>query len=523
MHENREASKASVEQTDRSAKVQSHNADVYAMEESDCRVVPVKQPNKEGKPSAEAVEGRRQPKENDAQSSIQPTQSGVRVSQGLSGVRRVARERKQERFTALLHHVTVSLLRESFDALKKNAAPGVDGVTWLDYEAGLEDRLADLHSRVHRGAYRAQPSRRVYIPKADGRQRPLGIAALEDKIVQQAVVTVLNEIYEADFRGFSYGFRAGRNAHMALDALNAGLQKKRVNWILDADIKGFFDHVSHEWLLKFLGHRVADDRMLRLIQKWLKAGVSEEGEWSDTTVGTPQGAVVSPLLANVYLHYVFDLWVEVWREKVAKGDMIVVRYADDLVAGFQHQADALRFLRDFRERLAKFGLEVHPEKTRLIAFGRFAASDCRKRGKGKPETFAFLGFTHYCGRNSKGHFVVWRRTVSKRMRAKLHAIKQELRRKMHEPVAQVGAWLKRVVDGYFRYHAVPGNLSMLSRFRERICRYWRHVLRRRSQRRKPDWEQLRPIFDRWIPRPRTLHPYPDVRFDARIQGRSRMR
>ena len=329
MHENREASKASVDPADRSAKAQSRTADVYAMEESDCRVVPVKQPNKGGKPSAEAVEGRRQPKENGAQSSIQPTQSGERVSQGLSGVRRVARERKQDRFTALLHHVTVSLLRESFDALKKNAAPGVDGVTWLDYEAGLEDRLADLHSRVHRGAYRAQPSRRVYIPKADGRQRPLGIAALEDKIVQQAVVTVLNEIYEADFRGFSYGFRPGRNAHMALDALNVGLQKKRVSWILDADIKGFFDHVSHEWLLKFIGHRVADNRMLRLIQKWLTAGVSEEGEWSETTLGTPQGAVVSPLLANVYLHYVFDLWAEVWREKVALGDMIIVRYADD--------------------------------------------------------------------------------------------------------------------------------------------------------------------------------------------------
>jgi len=483
----------------------------------------VKQPNKEGQPLAEAVEGRRRPKENDAQSNTLPTQSGERVSQGLSGVRRVARVRKQEQFTALLHHVTISLLRESFEALKKNAAPGVDGVTWREYETGLEDRLNDLHSRVHRGAYRAQPSRRVYIPKADGRQRPLGIAALEDKIVQQAVVTVLNEIYEADFRGFSYGFRPGRNPHQALDALNAGLQKKRVNWVLDADIKGFFDHVSHEWLLKFIEHRVADDRMLRLIQKWLKAGVSEDGEWAETTVGTPQGAVVSPLLANVYLHYVFDLWVEVWREKVAQGDMIVVRYADDLVAGFQHQTDAERFLCDFVGRLAKFGLEIHPEKTRLIEFGRFAASDRQKRGKGKPETFTFLGFTHYCGRNSKGHFVVWRRTATKRMRARLQAIKQELRRKMHESVAQVGAWLKRVVDGYYRYHAVPGNLSVLGRFRERLCRYWRRILRRRSQRRKPDWEQLRPIFDRWLPRPRTLHPYPDVRFDARIQGRSRMR
>jgi RNA-directed DNA polymerase len=523
MHENRETSRASIETVDRSAKAPSRNADMHAMEESDCCVVPMKQPNKEGQPSAEAAEGRWQPKENDAQSNTPPTQRGARVSQGLSGVRRVARERREERFTALLHHVTLNLLRESFDALKKNAAPGVDGVTWREYEMGLEGRLADLHNRVHRGTYRAQPSRRVYIPKADGRQRPLGIAALEDKIVQQAVVTILNEIYEVDFQGFSYGFRPGRNPHQALDALNAGLQKKRVNWVLDADIKGFFDHVNHEWMLKFLGHRVADNRILRLVQKWLKAGVSEDGEWSETTVGTPQGAVVSPLLANVYLHYVIDLWVEVWRKKIARGDVIIVRYADDLVAGFQHRADAERFLRDFRERLAKFGLEVHPEKTRLIEFGRFAASDRRTRGQGKPETFTFLGFTHYCGRNSRGHFVVWRRTAAKRLRAKLLAIKQELRRKMHEPIVLVGAWLKRVVEGYYRYHAVPGNLAVLGRFRERLCRYWRRILRRRSQRRKPDWEQLRPIFDRWLPRPRTLHPYPDVRFDVRIQGRSRMR
>jgi RNA-directed DNA polymerase len=523
MYENRETSRASTKVVDRSAKAPSRNAGVHAMEESDCCVVPMKQLNKEGQPSAEAAEGRRQPKENDAQSNTPPTQRGERVSQGLSGVRRVARERRQERFTALLHHVTVNLLRESFEALKKNAAPGVDGVTWREYETGLEDRLADLHNRVHRGTYRAQPSRRVYIPKADGRQRPLGIAALEDKIVQQAVVTVLKEIYEVDFQGFSYGFRPGRSPHEALDALNAGLQKKRVNWVLDADIKGFFDHVSHEWMLKFLAHRVADNRALRLVQKWLKAGVSEDGEWSETTVGTPQGAVVSPLLANVYLHYVFDLWVEVWRKKIACGDVIIVRYADDLVAGFQHRADAERFLRDFQERLAKFGLELHPEKTRLIEFGRFAASDRQKRGEGKPETFTFLGFTHYCGRNSKGHFVVWRRTSAKRLRAKLLVIKQELRLRMHEPIVLVGAWLKRVVEGYYRYHAVPGNLSVLGRFRDRLCRYWRHILRRRSQRRKPDWEDLRPIFNRWLPRPRTLHPYPDVRFDARIHGKSRMR
>ena len=332
MHENRGTCGAPVNQTGRSAKAQSQTADAYALQESDRCAVPVKQPNKEGQPLAEAAEGRRRPKENDVQSSTSPTQSGERVSQGLSGVRRVARARKQEQFTALLHHVTVNLLRESFDALKKNAAPGVDGVTWREYEMGLEDRLIDLHSRVHRGTYRAQPSRRVYIPKADGRQRPLGIAALEDKIVQQAVVTVLNEICETDFRGFSYGFRPGRSAHQALDALNVGIERKRVNWILDADIRGFFDHLfggyqrtafrkSHEWMMKFVEHRVAGKRILRLIGKWLKAGVSEEGKWSETTAGTPQGAVVSPLLANVYLHYVFDLWVEAWRRKVASGEM----------------------------------------------------------------------------------------------------------------------------------------------------------------------------------------------------------
>jgi group II intron reverse transcriptase/maturase len=288
-----------------------------------------------------------------------------------------------------------------------------------------------------------------------------------------------------------------------------------VNWILDADIRGFFDNMNHEWTMKFVEHRVADNRVLRLIRKWLTAGVSEDGEWSETKVGTPQGAVISPLLANVYLHYVFDLWVEVWREKVAKGDMIVVRYADDLVVGFQHRAEAERFLREFRERLAKFGLEVHPEKTRLIEFGRFAELNRREREQGKPETFTFLGFTHYCGRNSNGSFVVWRRTASKRMRAKLLLLKQELRRKMHEPVGAVGEWLKRVVDGYYRYHAVPGNINLLRRFRDRLCVLWRHALRCRSQQRKPGWDKLRLIFERWIPRPKTLHPYPDVRFDAR--------
>jgi len=513
MHENRETSLASAT-ADRSGNANNHKPDMCAREESDCAVVPMKPPNKEAKGSAEAVEGRALTKENDAEPNTSPTQSGERLYSGLGAVRHVARTRKQERFTALLHHLTVRRLRDGFYALKRNAAPGVDGVTWGDYERGLEDRLKDLHDRVHRGAYRAQPSRRAYIAKTDGRQRPLGIAALEDKIVQQAVVTILNAIYEVDFRGFSYGFRPGRSPHQALDALNAGIQRKRVNWILDADIRGFFDNMDHEWTMKFIAHRVADNRVLRLIRKWLKAGVSEDGEWSETKVGTPQGAVISPLLANAYLHYVFDLWAEAWREKVATGHMIVVRYADDLVVGFQHRAEAERFLRQFQERLAKFGLEIHPEKTRLIEFGRFAVVNRKQRAAGKPETFTFLGFTHYCGTNSKGHFVVWRRTAAKRMRAKLQAIKQELRRKMHESVSVVGEWLKRVVEGYYRYHAVPGNIMVLGRFRDRLCRLWRQVLRRRSQRRRPDWDQLRPNFERWIPRPRIVHPYPDVRFDA---------
>ena len=421
MHENREISSTPwSDEQGRSAKVINRTADTHVLAKSDCAVVPVNPPNKGGKPSAEAGEGRAQTKENIVQSHMHPTQSGKRMSQGLDGVRKAARERKQERFTALLHHLSVELLRDSFYALQRKASPGIDGVTWAEYETGLEDRLVDLRSQVHRGAYRAKPSRRVFIPKADGRQRPLGVAALEDKIVQPAVVAILNQIYEVDFKGFSYGFRPGRSPHQALDALTVGIQRKRVNWVLDADIRGYFDNLSHEWTMKFIEHRVADRRILRLIRKWLKAGVSEDGQWSETKLGTPQGAVASPLLANVYLHYLFDLWADVWRRKVAKGDVVVVRYADDLVVGFQRRADAERFLKEFRERLAKFGLELHPDKTRLIEFGRFAARDRKQRGEGKPETFTFLGFTHYCGqRHKSGTFTVWRITAKARMVAKL--------------------------------------------------------------------------------------------------------
>ena len=489
-------------------------ARTHVSEESDSGTVPMNHSNQDGKPSAENAEGRPLIKENTHQSCTHPTQSGARVSQGLAGVRKAARERKEMKFTALLHHLTVDLLRKSFYALKRKAAPGVDGTTWRAYETGLEDRLVDLHSRVHRGAYRAKPSRRVYIPKADGRQRPLGVAALEDKIVQQAVVTILNQIYEEDFLGFSYGFRPGRSQHQALDALSFALLRKKVNYVLDADIRGFFDEISHEWMLKFVQHRVADRRILRLIQKWLKAGVMEEGNWWETEMGTPQGAVISPLLANIYLHYVFDLWVKAWRKKHADGDVIVVRYADDIVLGLQHQAEADRFLEDFRERVQKFGLELHPDKTRRIEFGRYAEPNRRRRGEGKPETFDFLGFTHISGKDRNGNFAVKRRTIRKRLRAKLREIKQQLRGRLHDPVAETGKWLRSVVQGYFNYHAVPGNLDSLWTFRVRVLRLWRTILRRRSQRSRPNWDRLNLLAARWLPPPRALHPWPEQRFAA---------
>ena len=443
--------------------------------------------NQDGKPLAENEEGRPLIKENTRLPNTYPTQSGARVSQGLAGVRKAAKEHPEMKFTALLHHLTVVLLRESFYALKRKAAPGVDGLTWQEYETGLEDRLVDLHSRVHRGAYRAKPSRRVYIPKGDGRERPLGIAALEDKIVQQAVVTILNTIYEEDFLGFSYGFRPGRSQHQALDALSYALTVKHVNYVLDADIRGFFDSISHEWMLKFVQHRVADRRILRLIQKWLKAGVMEEGQWSETEIGTPQGAVASPLLANIYLHYVFDLWVQAWRKNHARGDVVVVRYADDTVLGFQSQTEADHFLEDFRERLGKFGLELHPDKTRRIEFGPFAELYRKRRGEGKPETFDFLGFTPISGKNRRGQFTVKRKTISKRLRGKLRELKQQLRQRRHAPIAQTGKWLRSVVRGYFNYHAVPGNLDRLRTFRDRLTRLWRTQLRQRSQRHRLNW------------------------------------
>ncbi len=356
-----------------------------------------------------------------------------------------------------------------------------------------------------------------------GGNAPLGIATLEDKIVQRAVVEVLNAIYEEDFTGFSYGFRPGRSPHDALDALAVGISERKVNWILDADVSDFFSKLDQVWLKKFLEHRIADKRVLRLIDKWLAAGVIEDGKWSATTEGSPQGASVSPLLANVYLHYVFDRWVRQWRKRHARGDMIVTRFADDFVVGFQYLGDAKQFLNDLRKRFAKFNLELHPDKTRLIEFGRFAASDRSERGLSKPETFEFLGFTHVCGKTKDGRFWLRRITIKKRLRAKLKQVKAELRRRRHLPIPEQGRWLASVVRGHLAYYAVPGNIDAVSAFRDQVRRLWREALRRRSQRSRMTWERFGRIGDRWLPPARIVHPYPSVRFAARTQGRSPVR
>jgi group II intron reverse transcriptase/maturase len=434
------------------------------------------------------------------------------VSQALARIRQAAKLRKKERFTSLLHHVSVDLLRLSFFALKKDAAPGVDGLAWRDYETNLEGNLEDLHDRVHRGAYRALPSRRQYIPKADGRQRPIAICALEDKIVQRAVAMVLNAIYEEDFRGFSYGFRPKRSQHDALDALMVGITTTKVNWILEVDIRSFFDEVNRDWLGRFLEHRMADPRILRLIQKWLKAGVLENGVVTDSEKGTGQGTVISPLLANVYLHYSLDLWAEHWRRREATGDMIIVRYADDVVVGFEHESDARRFWDAMRERLQKFSLSLHPDKTRLVEFGRVAAANRNRRGLGKPETFAFLGFTLVCSKSRRGRFLLKRRSRRDRMKAKLKDVSSELRHRMHQSIPEQGNWLKQVVTGYFAYHAVPTNSAALVTFRDEIIARWRWVLHRRSQKSALTWTRMTKLADDWLPKPRILHPWPNQRF-----------
>lgn len=496
---------------------------MHGPQQSDGPVVPTKSSNKVASAAAEGMEGRGSAKRNMDEQNATRTQRRIIVPSALDRVRQAASKDRTAKFTALLHHVTLDRLRQAYQSLARQASAGVDGVTWTQYGEGLEARLEDLHARLLRGAYRAKPSRRVYIPKADGQQRPLGIAALEDKVVQRAVVEVLNAIYETDFLGFSYGFRPGRSQHQALDALATAVLRKRVNYVLDADIRGFFNTIDHGWLVKFVEHRIGDARIVRLVQKWLAAGVVEDGKWSKTNEGTPQGATISPLLANVYLHYVFDLWVEQWRKRHAQGEVIVVRYADDFVMGFQYDADAKRFRRELEERLQKFCLELHPDKTRLFAFGRFAAVRLRERGFGKPSTFDFLGLTHICGRTRNGGFMLLRHSSKKRMRAKLHAIRQEMHRRRHLPVADQGAWLASVLGGYYAYHAVPNNIQALGAFRHQVVRAWHRVLRRRSQHDRTNWSRMHQLSERWIPVPRILHPWPEERFDVRTRGRSRVR
>jgi len=479
---------------------------------SDSAIVAMKPANKAEPSAAESVEPRAGTKGNADQQSTRRAQDRESVTQALARIRQAAKQRKKERFTSLLHHVSVGLLRLSFFALKKDAAPGVDGLVWRDYEADLERNLADLHERVQRGAYRALPSRRQYIPKPDGRQRPIAVCALEDKIVQRATAAVLNGIYEEDFLGFSYGFRPKRSQHDALDALIVGITSTKVNWILEVDIQSFFDEVNREWLARFLEHRIADPRILRLIQKWLKAGVLEDGIVTVGDKGTGQGSVISPLLANTYLHYSFDLWADRWRRQEATGDMIIVRYADDLALGFEHESDARRFWEAMRERLQKFSLSLHPEKTRLIEFGRHAAANRKRRGLGKPETFNFLGFTLIVGKSRRGKFLLKRRSRRDRMKAKLKEVAGELRRRMHQSIPEQGAWLKQVVTGYFAYHAVPTNWAALGAFRAELIERWRWTLRRRSQKSALTWARMTRLAHDWLPKPQILHPWPNQRF-----------
>ena len=491
---------------------------MHESEKSDSPIVPMKPANKAGRPAAEPVEGRGGAVGNAGLQSTVRTQSRVAVSQAQTRIREAVARNNQEKLTALLHHITVDVLRAAFFALKRRAAPGIDAVTWDMYEDGREENLRDLHRRVHAGAYRALPSRRTYIPKADGRQRPLGIAAIEDKIVQAAVVMVLTPIYEVEFLGFSYGFRPGRSQHDALDALAYGIKGRSIRWVLDADIRSFFDTISHSWLVRFLEHRIGDRRIIRLVQKWLKAGVLDQGLHIETEEGTPQGAVISPLLANIYLHYAYDLWVEAWRRRRATGDLIVVRYADDTIVGFQRRGDATRFLDDLKDRLARFALDLHPDKTRLVAFGKFVADERRTRGQGRPETFDFLGFTHICGvkrskdGKSRNSFQLLRRTRRKRKWATIRAIKMELQRIRHEPIDEQGRRLAGMLAGHYAYFAVPTNIDAVRAVRHHAKVRWYLSLRRRSQRRRLTWRRMNVIIEKFLPQPRVLHPWPEQRF-----------
>lgn len=497
---------------------------MHEHEKSDRGVVPMKSPNNAERTAAEEMEGRPLAKGNSRERNAPRTQCRISTTSALERVRRAAKQDRKQRFTALLHHVyDVERLRLAYRSMKRDAAAGLDGETWQHYGEHLEENLRDLSERLQRGAYRAKPVRRAYIPKADGRQRPLGVPVLEDKLVQRATVDVLNAIYETEFLGFSYGFRSGRSPHHALDALAVGIWVRKVQWVLDADIRSFFDTMKHEWIVKFIEHRVADKRVVRLIQKWLSAGVLEDGKRTRSEEGAVQGGSISPLLANIYLHYVFDLWAQRWRNQRGRGDMIVVRYADDFVVGFEHERDALAFQAELRERFATFGLELHPDKTRILEFGRNAASSRARLNEGKPETFDFLGFTHICGKTRNGRFTVRRQTMKKRLRAKLSEVKTELRRRMTTPIPEQGKYLNAVVSGHTRYYGVPGNTRALHVFHREISRHWLRVLRRRGNQQPMRWERFGRHASRWLPTPHVCHPWPSQRIVVSTQGKSRMR
>jgi len=493
---------------------------------SDKPIVPEKGANKGDAmhSSAERLEGRGLAKENPGEQTRFWTQGQIDLHDALGRIRKAAKEDKGQRFTALWHHVyNVNRLRQAYLGIKRDASPGVDGETWRSYGQTLEENLKDLGERLKRGAYRARPVKRVYIPKGDGRERPIGITALEDKIVQRATVEVLNAVYEEDFLGISYGFRPGRRQHDALDAVTVAIEHRKVSWVLDADIRGFFDTMDHDWVMRFVEHRIADRRVQRHIKKWLNAGVLEDETWREVDEGVPQGGSISPLLANIYLHYVLDLWVEQWRRRTARGEVIVVRYADDFVVGFQYKDDAERFHTELRERLKQFNLELSEEKTRLIRFGRFARQDRNDRGGGKPETFDFLGFTHICGQTRNGKFCVRRKTMAKKFRAKLQELSKELRRRRHHRVADVGRWLASVLTGHYRYYGVPRNYVALRNFQHEVKRLWKSNLTRRSGKANLTWTQMAAITHRWLPTPRIMHPYPTQRLNVTIQGRSPVR
>lgn len=481
---------------------------------SDRPIVPKKSANKsaDSPGPAERMEGRGLAKRNAHEQNRLRTQCRERLQRELERIRQIAATEKDVKFTAIWHHVyDIDRLREAFYGLKRNSAKGVDGETWKHYGESLETNLQDLSDSLKRGSYHAKPVRRVYIPKPDGRQRPIGIPAMEDKIVQSATAEVLQAIYETDFKSFSYGFRPGRSQHDALDVLAVGIERGKVNWVLDIDLRSFFDTIDHKWMMKFIEHRIADKRVLRHVKKWLNAGVLEDGKIWRAEYGTPQGGSISPLLANIYLHYALDNWVAVWKRKQARGEMHIVRFADDAVFGFQHRWEAERFLGDMKDRLSRFHLELNADKTRLIEFGRFAASTRAKRGEGQPETFDFLGFTHICGKSRKGKFVVLRQTKGKKMRAKLNELKLELRRRMHDPVSATGSWLRSVLLGHYRYYGVPRNIKAMSSFRYQVLWLWHRTLKRRSQKHRCRWDKMSILAQRWLPNPKIMHPYPDQR------------